>query len=149
MSMVKALVISGLLLSVACAGAPIARAQEPRSPKDDEREQAFVQALRRDDPAGADRYVELRDARHTAMTDLTRAQTQYNAAGPELRSVFVASLRSAERRYAETSLALLDFLDARDQRMITKLQEEIGRINAILEQHRKIRADFEKMLHAP
>ena len=144
--MVNSLLVAGLLLSVVLTAPPAAHGQEGRVSKDDEREQAFADALRREDPAGADRYVELREARARAVADLRRAQNQYAAAGQELRAVFVGPLRTAERRYVEASLALLDFLEARDRHIVTKLHDEIGRINAILEQHRQTRADLEKML---
>jgi len=41
-------------------------------------------------------------------------------------------LKEAQRRYAETSLAVLDFLDARDQRALACYEEEIGPITALL-----------------
>ena len=147
--MPRVLVILALLVSVVVLTSPVSRAQERRVPGEEVREQAFIDGLRREDPAGADRYVQLRDARMEAIAELRRVQGQYGAAGPELRSVFVKPLRAAERRYVEASLALVDFLEARDRRILRKLQDEIGRVNTALEQHRRTRADLEKMLREP
>ena len=49
-----------------------------------EREQAYVDALRREDPQVAERYVALRDAQNLAIAELDRAQRRYNAGGPEV-----------------------------------------------------------------
>ncbi len=129
---------------------PFAAMAQPRSAgPDDERERAFVEALRREDPATAERFVELRNARDAALADLQRVQVQYNAAGAELRPVFLGTLRQAQRKYAERSLALLDFLDERDRRAMARYQEEIGRINGVLEERKKTRAEFEKLRTGP
>jgi len=86
---------------------PSAAAQLPGGADDAAREQAFVEALRREDAAVADRYVALRDARAQAIAELRKVEAQYNAAGPELRGLFVRGLVQARKKYAETSLALL------------------------------------------
>lgn len=87
----------------------------------------------------------LRDARAAALAELRRAEAQYRGAGPELRAVFVRGLRQAQVKYAETSLALLDFHDARDRALMITYQEEIGRITGVLEQRQKTRAELEKL----
>jgi hypothetical protein len=120
-------------------------AQERNQAPDDERDRAFVEGLRREDPAEAARYTELRDARRVAIAELQKLQTRYAAAGPELRPVMLPQLKDAQRRYAETSLAVLDFLDARDRRALARYEEEVGRIRALLEEHTRTRADLEKM----
>ena len=120
-------------------------AQERNPAADDERDRAFVEALQREDPAAAARYTELRDARRSAIAELQKVQSRYSAAGSELRSVMLTQLKDAQRRYAETSLAVLDFLDARDRRALARYEEEIGRIKTLLEEHTKTRADLEKM----
>ena len=132
---------------VLLAAAPSSLAQKPGSDAGvDERERAFVEGLRREDPGEADRYVVLRDARNQAIAEVQKAQARYGAAGPELRAVFVQQLRDAQRQYAERSLALLDFLDARERRGLVRYQEEIARINRILEEHARTRAELEKLL---
>jgi len=123
-------------------------AAQPATTDDAERERRFVEALRRDDPAAADRYLSLRDARAHALAELRRVEEQYNRAGPELRGLFVRSLVQARKHYAETSLALLDFHDARDRDLIARYQEEIGKINAVLDARRTSREELEK-LRAP
>ena len=130
---------------IAVLSASTGFAQERNQAADDERDRAFVEGLRREDPAEAARYTELREARRAAITELQKVQTRYAAAGPELRPVLLAQLRDAQRRYAETSLAILDFLDARDRRALARYEEEIGRIKALLEEHTRTRADLEKM----
>jgi hypothetical protein len=136
--------LAGSLALVVGAGA------QPRSTVgDEERERMFVETLRREDPATAERYVTLRDARDQTLADLQRAQAQYNAAGPELRAGFVGRLREAQRQYARTSLALLDFIDMRDRRALTVYQEEINRINRVLEERARTRAELEKLLQPP
>ena len=134
-------------LSAGALGAvPGALAQAPESGAGDERERTFVEGLRREDPAEADRYVALRDARNQALHDVQKAQQRYTAAGPELRSLFAQQLRDVQRKYAQRSLALLDFLDARERRALARYQDEIGRINRLLEERGRSRAELEKML---
>lgn len=149
------LAIIGMLSGSASAGLaqerhptaqpPDPAAQERNAAADAERDRAFVEALRRENPADAARYTELREARRTAIAELQKVQTRYAASGPELRPLVLPQLKDAQRRYAETSLAVLDFLDARDRRALARYEEEIGRIKAILEEHTRTRADLEKM----
>jgi hypothetical protein len=119
--------------------------QERDQAADDERDRTFIEALRREDPAEAARYTELREARRAAIAEIQKVQTRYAAAGPELRPVMLPQLKDAQRRYAETSLAVLDFLDARDRRALARYEEEIGRIKALLEEHTRTRVDLEKL----
>jgi hypothetical protein len=135
-----------LLIAAVLAGARIAHAQAPgASGAADDRERTFVEELRREDAGQADRYVALRDARNEAVTEVQKAQARYSAAGPELRPVVVRQLRDAQRVYAERSLALLDFLDERARRAAAHYQEEIDRINRLLEDRARTRADLEKL----
>ena len=122
-------------------------AAQPRDlAEEDTRERSYVDALRREDAAVADRYVELRDARARALADLRRAQERFNAMPPPLRAGLVAEMRRAEHAYAERSLALLDFLDARDRGAIARYEEEIGRIRRHLEDRAATRAELGKLL---
>ena len=124
-------------------------AAQPRDVADEEtRERSYVDALRREDAATADLYVALRDARLRAMTDLRRAQERFNAMPPGLRAGLVGDLRNAERAYAERSLALLDFLDARDRSAIARYEEEITRVRRHLEERGATRTELEKLLPA-
>jgi hypothetical protein len=125
------------------AGGALAQA---RGTSDDDREQAFVDSLRREDPATAERYVALRDARAQALSEMRSVELQYNNAIPGVRGLFVNSLRQARRKYAETSLALLEFFDARDKESVVRYQEEIGKINRLIEERKRTRAELEKML---
>jgi len=120
-------------------------AQERNPTADEERDRVFIEALRREDPDTAVRYTDLQGARRAAIAELQKVQTRYAAAGPELRPVMLPQLKDAQRRYAETSLAVLDFLDARDRRALARYEEEIGRIKALQEERTRARADLEKM----
>jgi len=135
-----------LLVFVILAIATAAAAQ-PRTASDDTaREQALVDALRAEDTALADRYIALRDERARALAALRKVETQYNGIGPGLRQIYAAPYRDARRTYATASLALLDFFEARDRALIARYQEEIGKVNGFIEQRRKTRVEFEKML---
>ena len=128
----------------------LAQERNPTAPErnpaaDEARDRAFIEALRREDPDSAARYTDLQGARRAAIAELQKVQTRYAAAGPELRPVMLPQLKDAQRRYAETSLAVLDFLDARDRRALGRYDEEIGRIKAVLEERTRARADLEKM----
>ena len=136
--------VIGLAAIVVAAGPSFA--QTPRAADDTQSEQTFVEMLRREDAASAERYVALRDARAQALADLRKAETQYNNAGAELRAIFVRGLRDARRKYAQTSLALLDFFEARDRGLLERYQEEISRLKALVEERQKTRAELEKLL---
>ena len=90
-----------------------------------EREQAYVDALRREDPPAAERYVALRDAQNLAIAELDRAQ---------------------RRKYAETTLALLDFLDARDRDSLAVLQNRIEELDRVRQERGRARAEMEQLL---
>lgn len=140
------ILVGASLLALLRAAPPSAGAQARGNAEDDEHERAFVEALRRGEPALAERYVALRDAREQALADFKRVEAQYAAAGPELRPVFFPQVSQARRRYAERSPALLDFLDARDREVLAAHQDAIGRINAILERRKPTRAELEGLL---
>lgn len=137
---------ASLLLVLLVLGGPAAA--QPRDATDEEaRERSYEDALRREDPALADRYVALREARTRAIADLRRAKDRFNALPPTLRGSLVGEVRQAERTYAERSLALLDFLDARERGAIARYEEEIARIRRLLDQRGTTRAELEKLLH--
>ncbi len=57
------ILVSTTLVAVLLVSVPGALPQARDSVGDDERERVFVEALRREDPGGAERYLALRDAR--------------------------------------------------------------------------------------
>jgi len=139
--------LTGAALAAALlASAPAVSAQPPPAPGEDASARAFVEALRRKDPVAAARFQALREARERSVTELRAAETRYAAGGPELRAAFLAKLRGARRAYAETSLAILDFLDDRDTTTLTEYQAAIAELRALLEQRKQTRAELEKLL---
>jgi hypothetical protein len=141
----RAIRAGAAFLAVLATSTPAGFAQERNPAAVDERDRAFVEALRREDPADAQRYTELRDAQRAAIAELQKMEARYAAAGPGLRPVMLPQLKGAQRRYAETSLAVLDFLDARDRRALARYEEETGRIKALLDERTRARADLEKL----
>jgi hypothetical protein len=111
-----------------------------------DRNTAFIESLRREDPESAARFIALHDAQAAAAAELDGAQRRYNAAGAELRAVSLPALVQARRRYAETSLALMDFLDARDRRTIARLRSGVDDLTRGLEERARTRAELERML---
>src|SRR5262249_6461081 len=71
---------------------------------------------------------------------------RYSAVGPEFRSVTLPQLRQAQRGYAESTLALLDFLDTRDRRLLATYQEQTSRINKALEDRARTRDELQRLL---
>ena len=112
-------------------------------------EAAIVEYMRRLGPELAERYIALRDAQAAAVAGvvaLRRAAELGDGGGPALRSVSLPALRQAKRRYAETSLALLEFLDARDRQVIGRLEADIERLKRGLDDRARARAELEHML---
>jgi len=128
---------AGLLALLGAAPAP-AQAPDP--------DQSFVEFLRRQDPEAADRFLALRNARDAALADMQEAAQRYAAGGAALRPVSLPALQTARRRYAETSLALLDFLDARDRGVIAKLEADVERVKRSMAERNRDRAQIEKLL---
>jgi hypothetical protein len=135
-----------ILALVLLAFAGPAGAQAPDPGAEEARERAYVDGLRREDPASAERYVALREARAAALADLRRARERFNAMPPALRPGLVGEMRQAERTYAERSLALLDFIDARDRGTLARYEEESARLRRLLDERAPIRAELEKLL---
>lgn len=133
-------VLGALLLATAVAAPVAARAQEAGRPaRQAEDQRAFLEALQRTDPAAYEKFVALRDARDRLFAEVLRLQGQLQAAGPELRGLVLPQLRAARRRYAESAIALIDFLDERDR---STLRE----ITTLLEQRQQARRELEKIL---
>ena len=136
-----------MLLAI-LASPPGAAAQQDRG-GDAAREQAFIENLRRDDPASADRFIALRKAQEQAIAELRRREGQVNAMPSELRGSMLPQLKQAQRRYADAQVKILDFLDERDRRVIARLQEDITQINQALEDRRRSRDELKKLLGDP
>ena len=134
-----------LLLAVlgALLGAAAASAQPPPQQEQD----AFADMLRRTDPAGYARFTELRTDRDRAQMEVQRLQQQAREAGA-LRAIVIPQLRAAQRRWAESSIALIDFLDERDRRQLAAYQSAIAEITAVLDQRRQARDELEKTLRS-
>jgi hypothetical protein len=111
-----------------------------------ERERAFIEGLRSEDPASADRFIALRDAQRQAMAELKRKEGQVNAMPPDLRPSLLPQLKQAQRKYVDSQVKILDFLDERDRRGIARLQEDIAQVKRALEERQRSREDLKKLL---
>lgn len=111
-----------------------------------ERERAFIEGLRSEDPASADRFIALRDAQRQAMAELRRREGQANAMPPDLRPSLLPQLKQAQRKYVDSQVKILDFLDERDRRGIARLQEDIAQVKRALEERQRSREDLKKLL---
>jgi hypothetical protein len=131
---------------LAILASPFVAAAQPDKGDSAAREKAFIEALRREDPASADRFIALRDARQKAFAELQGTESRANAAPPVLRPSFLPQLKQARQKYVDSQLKILDFLDERDRGIVARLQEEIGRFNRELEAHQKSRDDLKKLL---
>jgi len=110
------------------------------------REKAFIEALQRENPASAARFIALRDAQQKALAELQSTEGRANAAPPALRPSFLPQLKRARQKYVDSQLKILDFLDERDRGIVARLQEEIGRFNRELEGRQKSRDELKKLL---
>ncbi|HEU5195115.1 MAG TPA: hypothetical protein VFW70_10285 [Methylomirabilota bacterium] len=135
--------IAGLLVLLTMAAGHAQPAKPPASAGEDT---GFIDYLRRQDPAAAERFIQLRDARDAAIENLRRASARYSAGGAALRAVSLPELREARRRYAEASLAMMDFLDARDRQSIARLETDVERLKRSLEERGRERPELERML---
>ncbi len=112
------------------------------------REREFIETLRRESPASADRFIALRDASDQAHVELRRREAQANAMPPGLRGTLLPQLKQAQRNYVDAQFKILDFLDERDRRIIATLQEDIAQFKRALEERQRSRDDLKKLLPA-
>ena len=110
------------------------------------RERAFIDLLRREDPASAERFIALRDARDKALAELQHTERLAGAMPPELRASFVPQLKQARRKYVDSQIQILDFLDERDRRLIARLRGDIEQLNRDLEAHQRSRDELRKLV---
>ena len=137
--------ILGAMLLAILASPTVASAQQDRG-ADAAREQTFIDNLRREDPASADRFIALRKTQEQAIAELRRREGQVNAMPPELRGSMLPQLKQAQRNYVDSQVRILDFLDERDRRLIARLQEDISQLNRSLEDRRRSREELKKLL---
>jgi hypothetical protein len=140
----RGLSLAAAALAIVLAAAP-APAQQPPAP--DAEEQGFLDALRRSDPAGYERFTALRAERDRRQAEVQRLQQQLRGAG-ELRGIVLPQLRAARRRWADSAIALLDFLDERDRKALAEYQTAVAQITSILDQRRQARDELEKALRS-
>jgi hypothetical protein len=133
-------------LLLAILASPFLAAAQPDKGDSAAREQAFIEALRREDPASATRFIALHDAQQKALAELQNAERRANAVPPALRASFLPQLKQARQKYVASQLKILDFLDERDRGIVGRLQEEIGRFNRELEGRQKSRDELNKLL---
>jgi hypothetical protein len=134
------------VILLAIFASPFVAAAQPDKGDGAARERAFIEALRREDPASADRFIALRDARQKALADLQSTESRANAVPPVLRPSFLPQLKQARQKYVDSQLKFLDFLDEHDRGIVARLQEEIGRFNRELEGRQKSRDELKKLL---
>ena len=138
------LILWAMLLAILAS--PCVAAAQPDKGDGTTREKAFVEALRREDPASADRFIALRDAQQKALADLQSTESRANAVPTALRPAFFPQLKQARQKYVDSQIKILDFLDERDRGIVARLQEEIGRFNRELEGREKSRDELKKLL---
>ena len=134
----------GVLAATGAAAQPAAT--RPSGSKPDDGAEAYGEMLRRTDPDAYARYVRLREARDSSLSELMRAQERYRAAGPELRALSLPPLRVARRKYAADELAFLDFLDERDRNMLEQYRGAIERINGVLAERARAREELKDLV---
>jgi hypothetical protein len=131
---------------LAILASPFIAAAQPDKGDSAVREKAFIEALRREDPASASRFIALHDAQQKALAELQSTESRANAVPPALRPSFLPKLKQARQKYVDSQLKILDFLDERDRGIVARLQEEIGRFNRELEGRQKSRDELKKLL---
>ena len=131
---------------LAILASPFVAAAQPDNGDSAAREKAFIEALRREDPVSADRFIVLRDAQQKALAELQSTESRANAVPPVLRPSFLNQLKQARQKYVDSQLKILDFLDERDRGIVARLQEEIARFNRELEGRQKSRDELKKLL---
>jgi hypothetical protein len=112
------------------------------------RERAFIETLRRENPASADRFIALREAAQQSLAELRRREAQANAMPTGLRGSLLPQLKQAQRNYVDAQFKILDFLDERDQRIIASLQEDLAQLKHALEERQRSREELKKLLPA-
>jgi hypothetical protein len=112
------------------------------------RERAFIETLRRENPASAERFIALRDASEQALAELRRRESQVNAMPTELRGPLLPPLKEARRKYVDSQFKILDFLDERDRGIIAHLQEDIAQFKRALDERQRSREELKKLLPA-
>jgi hypothetical protein len=110
------------------------------------REREFIETLRRESPASAERFIALRDASEQALAELRRRESQVNAMPTELRGPLLPPLKEARRKYVDSQFKILDFLDERDRGIIANLQEDIAQFKRALDERRRSREELKKLL---
>src|SRR2546428_99663 len=103
----------GLVVLALVAASPALAQPGPRGDDD----APFIELLRRQDPALAERFIALRDARIAAAAQLQRAMERYNAGGPALRSVSLPELQQARPRAGGMSEKMNDRRTALQRRL--------------------------------
>ena len=78
--------------------------------------------------------------------ELRRKEGQANAMPPDLRVSLLPQLKQAQRKYLDSQIKILDFLDERDRRGIARLQDEIGQIKRALDERQRSREELKKLL---
>jgi len=138
------IVLCAMLLTSLVAPS-IAAAQQDRGDAGPS-EQAFIDMLRREDPTSAERFIALRDAERQALAELRRKEGRANAMPPSLQGALVPQLKQARRTYVESELKVLDFLDEYDHRTLVRLEENVAKLNRILEDRQRQREELKKLL---
>jgi hypothetical protein len=140
-----ALLAAAFLVAALLASGPAA-AQAPRvSPPPDDETRAYLESLRRSDPAAHAKFLALREARDREFAEVVRLQDEMRAAGPNMRQFLAPQLRAARRRYAEQALTLLDFLDQQDRKALGEFEKAIADIHALLAERQRARTELEQL----
>jgi glutamine synthetase adenylyltransferase len=119
---------------------------DKKDDKKDEKVSSFAEALKRSDPDAYKRFSELSEARDKNLADLKKIQAEMKTATSEEKINLYQQFRIARKKYAQSYIAFIDFLDERDKKGIEKYQEAIKRLEGVLEKRKKAREELEKAL---
>lgn len=103
---------------------------------------AFENTLKQQDPAAHQTFIGLRAERDRSLEELKRVLGEYKAASSqEARTALSTKFNVARKKYADSYVAFIDFLDERDRKAIASYEAAIARIKGIIDKRQQARTD--------
>ncbi len=136
--------IGALAIAVATCAATPGVAQETTHAG--EAVASFAERLRQTDPDAAKKFLALYDAKNRNFDEVKRVQKAVVAATGEEKNRLSQRFRTANKRYIESYLVYLDFLDDVDRKEIARHQGAIDTIKATMDRRRKGHQELEHLL---
>src|SRR5438105_1557142 len=122
------------------------KAEAEAGDKEAKKVDAFAEALKKSDPAAYERFMSLRAERDKNLEELKKVQADLKKGSSEEKINLYQQFKIAKKKYAESYIKFIEFLDERDDQIVSNYEKTIQKIKQVKERRKKAREELERAM---